>query len=142
MKKQHTKKQITEAIAYWQKQLKAGNYKKLDEGWGPRPKTSTKAYSKDGFNFTVTVTTGKRRPRPGEGSSWITFKSRRISLADDPTGKFSGRLYNDFGRIVLEPDFDGWDEKYWARQAGIPIERLPALYDAAEEVLQQSKADF
>ena len=31
MKKTYTKKQITEAIAYWKKQLKAGNYKKLDE---------------------------------------------------------------------------------------------------------------
>lgn len=27
----YTKKQITEAIAYWEKQLKAGNYKKPDE---------------------------------------------------------------------------------------------------------------
>ena len=31
MKKQYTKKQIVEAIAYWKKQLRAGNYKKLDE---------------------------------------------------------------------------------------------------------------
>ena len=31
MNKRYTKKQITEAIAYWKKQLKAGNYKKLDE---------------------------------------------------------------------------------------------------------------
>ncbi len=142
MKKQYTKKQIIEAIAYWKKQLTLGNYKKLDEGWGPRPQTTSKKYSKDGFDFIVTVTTGKRRPRHGEGSSWIPFKSRRVILVNDKTGKFSGRLYNDFGKIVLEPDFDGWDAKYWARQAGIPIERLPALLDAAEEVLQQSKADF
>ena len=31
MKKRHTRKQICEAIAYWQKQLRAGNYKKLNE---------------------------------------------------------------------------------------------------------------
>ena len=31
MKKQYTKKQITEAIAYWKKQLKLGNYKKVYE---------------------------------------------------------------------------------------------------------------
>ena len=31
MKKQYTKKQITEAIAYWKKQLKNGNYKKVNE---------------------------------------------------------------------------------------------------------------
>ena len=31
MKKQYTRKQITEAIAYWEKQLKAGNYKRADE---------------------------------------------------------------------------------------------------------------
>ena len=31
MKKKYTKKQITEAIAYWQKQLRAGNYKKVNE---------------------------------------------------------------------------------------------------------------
>ena len=31
MKKKYTKKQITEAIAYWEKQLKNGNYKKLLE---------------------------------------------------------------------------------------------------------------
>ena len=31
MKKTYTKKQITEAIAYWEKQLKAGNYKRVDE---------------------------------------------------------------------------------------------------------------
>lgn len=31
MKKQYTKKQITEAIAYWEKQLRAGNYKKINE---------------------------------------------------------------------------------------------------------------
>lgn len=29
--KKYTKKQITEAIAYWEKQLKDGNYKKLNE---------------------------------------------------------------------------------------------------------------
>lgn len=31
MKKKYTKKQIQEAINYWQKQLKAGNYKKVNE---------------------------------------------------------------------------------------------------------------
>ena len=31
MKKQYTRKQIVEAIAYWKKQLRAGNYKKLNE---------------------------------------------------------------------------------------------------------------
>ena len=30
-KKQYTKKQIREAIAYWEKQLEAGNYRKVDE---------------------------------------------------------------------------------------------------------------
>lgn len=33
MKKTYTKKQITEAIAYWQKQLREGNYKKLNESF-------------------------------------------------------------------------------------------------------------
>lgn len=142
MKKQYTKKQIMEAIAYWKKQLKLGNYKKLDEGWGPKPQKSSKKYSEGGFDFIVTVTTGKRKPRRGEGSSWIPFKSRTIALANDPTGKFSGRLYNDFGNVVLEPDFGGWDEKHWAKQAGIPLEKLSDLYDAAEKVLQKSKSDF
>ena len=31
MKKTYTKKQIQEAINYWEKQLKAGNYKKVNE---------------------------------------------------------------------------------------------------------------
>lgn len=31
MKKKYTKKQIQEAIAYWQRQIKRGNYKKLNE---------------------------------------------------------------------------------------------------------------
>ena len=31
MKKTYTKRQIAEAIAYWEKQLRAGNCKKLDE---------------------------------------------------------------------------------------------------------------
>jgi len=31
MKKTYTKKQITEAIAYWKKQLRAGNYKSICE---------------------------------------------------------------------------------------------------------------
>lgn len=31
MKKMYTKRQITEAIAYWKKQLKDGNYKRVDE---------------------------------------------------------------------------------------------------------------
>lgn len=31
MKKQYTRKQITEAIAYWEKQLRAGNYRRVDE---------------------------------------------------------------------------------------------------------------
>lgn len=31
MKKKYTKKQILESIKYWQKQLKLGNYKKLNE---------------------------------------------------------------------------------------------------------------
>ena len=34
MKKKYTKKQITEAIAYWEKQLKLGNYKTLNESDG------------------------------------------------------------------------------------------------------------
>ena len=29
--KRYTKKQIAEAIAYWEKQLRAGNYKKVNE---------------------------------------------------------------------------------------------------------------
>lgn len=40
MKKQYTKKQIQEAIAYWQKQLDKGNYRKMNEsavaGNGPK----------------------------------------------------------------------------------------------------------
>ena len=31
MKKRYTKKQIQEAIAHWERQLEAGNYKKLNE---------------------------------------------------------------------------------------------------------------
>ena len=31
MKKTYTKKQITEAIAYWKKQLAKGNYRKINE---------------------------------------------------------------------------------------------------------------
>jgi hypothetical protein len=31
MKKQYTRKQITEALAYWEKQLRIGNYRKLNE---------------------------------------------------------------------------------------------------------------
>ncbi len=31
MKKQYTKKQITEAIAYWKKQMEKGNYRKVNE---------------------------------------------------------------------------------------------------------------
>ena len=31
MKKTYTKKQIQEAISYWEKQLRAGNYKKANE---------------------------------------------------------------------------------------------------------------
>ena len=31
MKKQYTKKQITEAISYWEKQLANGNYRKVNE---------------------------------------------------------------------------------------------------------------
>lgn len=33
MKKTYTKKQITEAIAYWEKQINAGNYKKVNESY-------------------------------------------------------------------------------------------------------------
>ena len=31
IKTEHTRKQIQESIKYWQKQLKLGNYKKLNE---------------------------------------------------------------------------------------------------------------
>lgn len=31
MKKRYTKKQIQEAIAYWERQLKSGNYRKVNE---------------------------------------------------------------------------------------------------------------
>lgn len=137
MNKQYTKKQIIEAITYWEKQLKT-----MNEGWGPKPQSKSKKYSEDGFNFIVTVTTGKRKPRRGEGPSWVPFKSRIITWVDDPTNRFSGRLYNDWGRIVLEPDFDGWSEKYWSEQAGFPFEKLPDFYDAAEKVLQDSKKDM
>lgn len=33
MKKKYTKKQIQEAISYWQKQLRTGNYKKVNESY-------------------------------------------------------------------------------------------------------------
>ena len=37
MKKQYTKKQIQEAIAYWEKQLAKGNYRKVNESISDRP---------------------------------------------------------------------------------------------------------
>ena len=114
----------------------------IDEGWGPTPTKTTKNYTEDGFDFIVTEITGKRRPRRNEGSKWIPYTMRKIALANDPTGKFSGRLYNDFGNVVLEPDFGGWDETYWAKQARIPVEKLSDLYDAAKKVLKQSNKDF
>ena len=40
MKKKYTKKQILESIKYWQKQLRAGNYKKLNESIKPLKKYS------------------------------------------------------------------------------------------------------
>ena len=40
MKKKYTKKQIMESIKYWQKQLKLGNYKKLNESTKPLKKYS------------------------------------------------------------------------------------------------------
>ena len=33
MKKTYTRKQIKEAISYWEKQLKAGNYRKVNEAF-------------------------------------------------------------------------------------------------------------
>lgn len=137
MKKKYTKKQIVEAITYWEKQLK-----NLDEAWGPKPITTSKHYSEGSFDFIVTVTSGKRRPRHGEGSQWVPFKSRRVTWANDPTGKFMGRLYNDFGNIVLEPDFDGYSEEWWANKVGFSKEKLHDFYVAAEEVLQRSKKDM
>lgn len=40
MNKRYTKKQILESIKYWEKQLRDGNYKKLDESAGPLKKYS------------------------------------------------------------------------------------------------------
>lgn len=40
MKKRYTRKQIVESIKYWQKQLRAGNYKKLNESTKPLKKYS------------------------------------------------------------------------------------------------------
>ena len=51
MNKKYTKKQITEAIAYWEKQLKAGNYKKVNESDGMKKVTFTDyiEYDEDDF---------------------------------------------------------------------------------------------
>ena len=38
MKKKYTKKQIQEAISYWQKQLITGNYKKVNESYDDKYK--------------------------------------------------------------------------------------------------------
>lgn len=46
MKKKYTKKQIQEAIKYWEKQLKAGNYKKLNESDEPKMATGANINSK------------------------------------------------------------------------------------------------
>lgn len=49
MKKTYTKKQITEAIAYWEKQLRAGNYKKVNESSSnssPTTPAAVKAFAK------------------------------------------------------------------------------------------------
>lgn len=142
MKNKYTRKQIQEAIKYWTSKLEM-----MNEAWGPKPHVEERKYQEDGFNFIVRVTSGKRRPSPNEramyhSSDWITYKARRIYWVDDSTKQFSGRLYNDFGNIVLEPDFDGLDEFTWAEKAGISKEDLGRFLDAAEEVLKKSKKEF
>ena len=48
MKNKYTKKQIIEAIAYWQKQLDLGNYRKINEG------SETKyVFPKNGAFYTI-----------------------------------------------------------------------------------------
>ena len=45
MKKQYTKKQISEAIAYWEKQLAGGDYAKTDESLETQPEAEERQFA-------------------------------------------------------------------------------------------------
>lgn len=45
MKKRYTKKQISEAIAYWEKQLASGNYAKIGESLGTPPENGERRFA-------------------------------------------------------------------------------------------------
>lgn len=66
MKKKYTKKQIQEAISYWEKQLSLGNYKKLNEDENENDKNGRDEYGftrddTDVFLFDIIDETGKKR---------------------------------------------------------------------------------
>ena len=66
MKKKYTKKQIQEAISYWEKQLSLGNYKKLNEDENVYDENQRDEYGftrddTDVFLFDIIDGTGKKR---------------------------------------------------------------------------------
>ena len=101
MKKTYTKKQITEAIAYWKKQLKLGNYKTLNESDGDLCRSME-------FVFQDLISTHQVKAFGGgacEGSVYLYYHSRGEALqnATEDIKTFRDRL-EELGYDVVSED--------------------------------------
>lgn len=101
MKKLYTKRQITEAISYWEKQLKAGNYKMLNESDGDLCRSMWLVFQDLIAAHQVKAFAGGAC----EGSVYLAYHSREEALqnAAEDIKTFRARL-EELGYDVVSED--------------------------------------
>ncbi len=107
MKKTYTKKQITEAIAYWKKQLELGNYKKIDEDdsfdGGSMPTNRRSRYQSveppTYFNFKSFATVKDLLRVVEEAPEHLANSPLNFAPEKDGRGKILGQVNNVFTEV-------------------------------------------
>ena len=112
MKKKYTKRQIAEAIAYWKKQLKLGNYKKLNES------EDQKELKKFKIRYSVTIDFGPKDHMTGKK----TYHEDIIEAPDADTAleTYMSQPYDD----SMTPNRTGWSQDIHYRHHLLGVEEV------------------
>ena len=95
MKKKYTKRQITEAIAYWKRQLKLGNYKKLNES---------------NENYVIGLWDKDGNGGPKNGKEFSKLVCSYCYKGCTPHSYYEDFVPNDTTEMSIQTDVDDFDE--------------------------------
>ena len=151
MKKRYTKKQIQEAINYWEKQLKLGNYKKVNES---RYDTDMAAetYAQDEEEISAIAAQLMRLPKNDmQEAAYNKIGDLALANAKYSNGSYTKaeQLVYDFNPVVADDFQNGIefgkskdDKKWQAKLVLAAICKCPAkTVDEYDEWLQQFMPD-